>query len=52
MKTGLSYRETLDLPFGHLRTILNIDMIRSGQAKRKKTKFEEEQDFWEALSRK
>lgn len=50
MKTGLSYIETLDLPFGHLRTILNIDMIANG-ATRKKTQTEEELDFWDALSR-
>lgn len=52
MKAGLSYIETLTVPFGHLRTILNIDMIQSGRAKRKKTKQEEEQDFWAILSRK
>lgn len=50
MKTGLTYMETLDLPFGHLRTLLNIDRIANG-ATRKKTQAEEELDFWDALSR-
>ena len=50
MACGLSYIETLDLPLGHLMTIINYKSIANG-AKQGKTRSEEE-DFWAALSRK
>ena len=47
MACGLSYIEALDLPLGHLMTIINYRSIANG-AKQGKTRTEEEA-FWDAL---
>jgi hypothetical protein len=50
MACGLAYMETLDLPLGHLLTLINLQSIANG-AKRGKTREEEEEEFWDFLSR-
>lgn len=52
LSVGLSYREALYLPVGRVLALKNIDLISTGAAEREKTTSEEEQDFWQALSRK
>ena len=52
LSVGLSYREAMFLPVSRVLTLKNIDLIASGTAIRAKTQREEEDDFWEALSRK
>lgn len=51
MACGLAYIETLDLPLGHLLTLINLQSIANG-AKRGKTLEDEEEEFWDFLSRK
>lgn len=52
LSVGLSYREAMFLPVNKVLALKNIDLIASGAATRAKTQREEEDDFWEALSRK
>ena len=42
--------EALDLPLGHVMTMINIRLITQG-AKRGMTKEDQENDFWELLER-
>lgn len=50
MTCGLAYIEALDMPLGHLMTLINLRSISQG-AKRGKTRIDEEQEFWDFLAR-
>lgn len=52
LSVGLSYREAMFLPVSRVLALKNIDLIASGTATRAKSQREEENDFWDALSRK
>lgn len=50
MKIGLSYETAYALPFGELCDLIAVEQIRNEGAKAKKTKGQEEVEFWRLMS--
>ena len=50
MKIGLSYEAAYALPFGELCDLIAAEQIGSGYAKLKKSKQQEETEFWRLMS--
>lgn len=50
LKMGLSYQETLDLPYGELSDLVAIEQIKNEGAKLKAADYEEQDEFFDLLS--
>lgn len=49
MKIGLSYAAVYALPFGELCDLIAVEQIRNEGAKMKKSKMQEEAEFWRLM---
>ena len=49
MKIGLSYETAYALPFGELCDLIAVEQIRNEGAKMKKSKAQEEGEFWRLM---